>query len=1581
MFKTITKWGAAMLLMLGLTNVQAQNYLPLTILGTTGSSGNAANQFNNPSGVTIAADDKIFVADASNHRISVYTQSGNNFGNLTTFDGEVNLANQFSFPNGVAVAANGKIFVADQFNHRISVWTQSGNAFGYLTTFGTGSSGYAPNQFYYPAGVSVAADGKIYVADYSNHRISVWTQSGNAFGNLTTFGIGTAGNAPNQFNYPTGVTVAADGKVYVADYINHRISVWTQSGNAFGHLTTFGGNGSLTNQFNRPAGVTIAADGKIFVADNLNHRISVWTQSGNVFGNLTTFGSNGSADNQFKNPSGVTIAADGKIFVADRNNHRISVWSTPPKAPFITKWDLSKAGSGNTQIAFGRINTTGNVNYSWETIPNTLSGTGTFPSATNLLFTITGLPANAIIRLKVEPANFESISINGGVDKLKLVDIEQWGDVAWSNFDNAFSGCSNLNISANDVPDLTNVRSTSFMFYNCSTLNSPTNIGTWNMSNVTTTSLMFYGASSFNQPIGGWNMSAVKEMSFMFYDASKFNQSLAGWNTSNVRNTSGLFYNASKFNQPINNWDMSNVTDMSNMFYNAKDFKSDISGWNTGNVVNMSLMFANTSFNSPLNNWNTSKVTDFSSMFYFNQVFNQPLNNWVTTACTNMQSMFFFDIAFNQPIGNWNVSNVTNMSLMFYLSDFNQPIGNWNVSKVTNMSDMFAYSKFNQSISGWDISKVTNMQNLFSNNQRFDQSIESWGGKLNPNVNLNGFLQNSVGMSIPNYESSLRGFANGTVTGRKMDATSLKYCDKTFRDILTGTGVGFKSWTITGDVMQNPTAIVAQPLIQTVCGINTALLSASATGSNITYKWSNGATTSNITTTAGIYLLTVSGSCGNIISNPITVLGFKNTQIARQPASLTVCGGLLTSFEVSATGANLSYLWNNGANSSTMQTSVAGNYMVTVTGACGVAQQSNSASLTINSLTSIIGQSMLETVCGSGLTGAYVDATGNNLTYLWNDPSNYKDIDPDLPAGIFTATVSGACGTVVSKPITIVGIATTQIATQPASLTVCGGLLTSFEVSATGANLNYLWNNGANTSTMQTSTAGNYMVTVTGACGVAQQSNSASLTINSLTSIIGQSMLETVCGSGLTGAYVDATGNNLTYLWNDPSNYKDIDPDLPAGIFTATVSGACGTIVSKPITIVGFANTSIATQPASVTVCGGEFETIEVSATGTNLSYLWSNGRQTKDWFTSVAGAYMVTVSGTCGNVVSNTANFANYAPTAITSVTSNITVLPGVTTDLDVLATGEQISYAWSNGSTSTGISGVGAGTYTVTVNGFCGTLTRTVIVTEMPRASVTGFTSLSDPATGTTPMLITINGASFVNGATTSINGVALAGVTVVNGNIITATLPANVTTPYVVQVSNPNQVANVPASIPFTIALTTSTATVSGVSVNGNVSSLANGGVITINGSGFQIGIMVSINGQAMSNVTVVSGNMIVVNIPSGAVNGTTLGVTFQNPNQVAVSVANPTITDATTTSTNLPIYQSSNLAIYPNPNVGEFSIIYSLPTMNSELLTIFNSLGSLVYSQSIVSEITEVKTTLAKGIYLVKVGNAVKKLVVE
>ena len=376
---------------------------------------------------------------------------------------------------------------------------------------------------------------------------------------------------------------------------------------------------------------------------------------------------------------------------------------------------------------------------------------------------------------------------NNGGDAEKVIEVSHWGPLAFGLSGGYFYGCSNMELTATDAPDL-GITTLANAFRGCENLGSngdmsgwdvsgvtgmqnmfldaesfDQDIGGWHTSSVTNMHGMFHGAESFNQDIGDWNTSSVTGMGNMFRGAESFNQDIGGWDVSGVTNMQGMFRDASSFDQDIGGWDVSNVTTMQGMFHGAESFNQDIGGWDVSSVTNMAGMFRDAeSFNQDIGGWNTSSVTSmggpFTGMFEGASSFNQDIGGWDVSNVTTMQNMFYGATSFDQYIGGWDVSRVENMGSMFRDAEsFDQDIGGWNVSSVTNMGVMFRdASSFDQDIGGWDVSNVTHMFQMFFSASSFDQDLSGWNVSGVTNM---GDMFLGVTLSTANYDALLIGWS------------------------------------------------------------------------------------------------------------------------------------------------------------------------------------------------------------------------------------------------------------------------------------------------------------------------------------------------------------------------------------------------------------------------------------------------------------------------------------------------------------------------------------------------------------------------------------------------------------------------------------------------------------------------------------------------------------------------------------------------------------------------------------------------------------------------------------------------------
>ncbi len=187
-------------------------------------------------------------------------------GNLTMFKGGEGTANgKFNDPFGIALGPDGKIFIVDSKNHRVQVFDTRG---GFIKKWG--EQGTGSGEFSYPFSIAINKDKKwVYITDIGSHRISVFDLNGNF-----KFKWGSKGSGDTNFDTPTGIAVDKRGYVYVVDLNNFRVAKFTADGKFVVNITK--GQGTGDGKLNKPYGVAVAEDGTVYVADTDNHRIQVF---------------------------------------------------------------------------------------------------------------------------------------------------------------------------------------------------------------------------------------------------------------------------------------------------------------------------------------------------------------------------------------------------------------------------------------------------------------------------------------------------------------------------------------------------------------------------------------------------------------------------------------------------------------------------------------------------------------------------------------------------------------------------------------------------------------------------------------------------------------------------------------------------------------------------------------------------------------------------------------------------------------------------------------------------------------------------------------------------------------------------------------------------------------------------------------------------------------------------------------------------------------------------------------------------------------------------------------------------------
>jgi DNA-binding beta-propeller fold protein YncE len=186
-----------------------------------GKLGTKPGDFNSPYSIAINADGKVYVADANNNRIEIFTTDG---GLVGQFGVNGAAPGQLDKPKSVALDAKGNLYVGDTGNKRIQIFDGAGN---YLA--GWGSVGKMPGQFDVPHDIAVDQWGNIYVTDADgpnhNNRVQMFASDGSI---LTMWG--SLGADPGQFNFASRIALDRSGlNIYVCDASNNRVQLFGYS--------------------------------------------------------------------------------------------------------------------------------------------------------------------------------------------------------------------------------------------------------------------------------------------------------------------------------------------------------------------------------------------------------------------------------------------------------------------------------------------------------------------------------------------------------------------------------------------------------------------------------------------------------------------------------------------------------------------------------------------------------------------------------------------------------------------------------------------------------------------------------------------------------------------------------------------------------------------------------------------------------------------------------------------------------------------------------------------------------------------------------------------------------------------------------------------------------------------------------------------------------------------------------------------------------------------------------------------------------------------------------------------------------
>ncbi len=407
---------------------------------------------------------------------------------------------------------------------------------------------------------------------------------------------------------------------------------------------------------------------------------------------------------------------------------------------------------------------------------------------------------------------------------------------------------------------------------------------------------------------------------------------------------------------------------------------------------------------------------------------------------------------------------------------------------------------------GWDTSKIKFVKlQKFAGFTNFDAG--NFGTVLAPGGKISSvwFDPNTTGQTVADGVAIFEICFRYTGTCPSTAAAAINFTDDPTRlDVVTTGGklvVAKESGSIT--CAAGTSLAVSSTKVTHPCpGQTNGAIEITASGGTgtLTYLWSNGATTKDVSNLGtGTYNVTVKDGANNTITLSSAIV---LTTLTATPQGTDPTGGLSNgSIVLTVAGGNnpLTYLWSNNATLKDINNLPAGAYTYTVTDAsnCKATGTVNLGGATVAlDITNIV-------PAGPGCSGQSTGTISVTIvggrspdTYAWTGPSGFVSTAEDISAlavGTYKLTVKDAANaTKVSADIVLVAGSGTPLSLtirkkEPSSLNNDGEISAS-PVGGT-APVTYRWNTGSTSCCLTSLPKGNYNVTATDARGCTATTN------------------------------------------------------------------------------------------------------------------------------------------------------------------------------------------------------------------------------------------------------------------------------------------------------------------------------------------------------------------------------------------------------------------------------------------------------------------------------------------------------------
>jgi subtilisin-like proprotein convertase family protein len=419
--------------------------------------------------------------------------------------------------------------------------------------------------------------------------------------------------------------------------------------------------------------------------------------------------------------------------------------------------------------------------------------------------------------------------------------------------------------------------------------------------------------------------------------------------------------------------------------------------------------------------------------------------------------------------------------------------------------------------------------------------------------------------------------------------------------------------------------------------------------------------------------------------------------------------------------------------------------------------------------------------CGSSNGSVNISAINGsgNLIYNWSNGETTEDL-VNVPAGSYSVTVTDANGCVATQNFNVNNSGTLFATAQVSNVTCFGGTNGSINITPSGGTLpyTYSWSNGAPTQDISGLLAGNYTYTITDNIGCQY---SSTITVGQAQQILvtANSIANEQCNTDNGSIDINVSGGNGSYgyQWSNGSISQDL-VNLTSGTYTVNIIDGLGCNGSASFQIANnltgcsnFCYLDVEANNVSPSSCGTASGAIDVNILNAQAPFTitWNSNQSTEDITNLIPGTYSITVLDAANCSVTETftiQNSTNGLSIVSPLITQETCGFDNGSIDITVQGGIAPYSYSWSNSAVTQDISGLSAGSYTVSVtdNTGCSANASYTIINNSGSLQVTGSVASALCSSNNGSIVQTVTGASgalnflWSNSATTqSISGLA--------------------------------------------------------------------------------------------------------------------------------------------------------------------------------------------------------------------------------